>query len=699
MRRVRLCTAAGLIVHAVLVHCASAQLTTARAAPERATRNVFGAHLLIDQADERGMMQLRWARHLVGRWGHVKTIFGEISNETNGPEPRWREFLAACYQLELVPLVRLAGKHDPVANCWVRPMEDAPGDYQSIAQAIRRVVEGLPRDDRCPLYIEIWNEPNVAREWGGRADPGEYARFFVQAAKAIHSIGDPRVRVLNGAVALDGVQFTEAMCKAVPEFVQAFDVWASHPYPMNRPPEINLHDGTATGSPELTIDGYLVELDVLRRYGRRDVRVMITETGYDLGNDLFARREGHPIINEANRADYFARAFRDYWTRWPEVEAVFPFVLAGCGWDRLEWVCDGSGIGPDGRPSKARPHYLAVASLAKPGDCHGAISGKVTLERGLPVAQVRVECADRRVETDDAGCFYLPRLGAGVYELLFERVGFEPARRRARVEAATNTVVDVTLRATGVGILSGRIRDGLTGKPLDGVTLNFRPAPPGPIATGPGGVFDAIPLRPIAYSLSLSKPGYQTVTLPGIAVPVGERRSLTVPLGPDRDPIWPNLLGNPSFEEGGGGGGQAGVALRFEPAAMGPCFVAEDIVRSGRRSQAIEADRYPITLRQITHYNTVRAGERYVAGAWVRVLELAGGGASISLDFTENDGRIIQRTPAWELLRGTSDGWRHLEVGDVAPAGAKRVAVNLNVGAGSGLAWFDDVYLGVVPWE
>lgn len=660
-------------------------------------RNIFGAHLLIDRADENGMAQLRWAQRLVGRWGHIKTMFWPITTETKGPEPHWREFVAACYKLELVPLIRLAGRRD--VSRWVEPQADKPGDYTSIARAIRRVVEGLPRDDRCPLYIEVWNEPNVPGEWGGHANSVEYAQFFVQAARAIHSIGDPRIQVLNGAAALDGVAFTEAMCKAVPEFVHAFDVWASHPYPANRPPEINLHDGTAKTSPELTIDGYLVELNLLRRYGRRNIRVMLTETGYDLGNDLLGRREGLPIVNEANRADYMARAFRDYWPRWSEVVAVFPFVTVGRNWERFEWVHGDSGTNPDGSPTRPRRQYAAVASLAKPGDSSGAISGKVTTgPQRVPVPRTKVTCRDHTDETDEAGCFYLARMESGLYELCFERTGFEPVRRIVRVEATVNAVIDVPLRANKTGRLSGEIRDGLTGRPLAGVSLTFRPSAGRTVTTQGNGTFGAIELMPIAYSLTLAKPAYQTVTLPSLAIPAGEVWRLTLPLGPIREPIWPNLLSNPSFEEGDGGGGRDGIALRYEPATRGHCFLAEDIVRSGQRSQAIEADGSPTTIRQITPYNSVRTGERYAAATWIRTLGSKGEGATISLDFTEDDGRIIQRNRASERVRGTSTTWVYLEIGGIAPAGAKRAAINFDVGAGSGMAYFDDVYLGVVPW-
>jgi hypothetical protein len=660
-------------------------------------RNIYGVHLLVDHASGRGLEQLRWARHLVGRWGHIKTLFMNITADTPAPQPHWIDFVRTCYDMELVPVIRLAGVHR--GDHWLKPEPDRPGDYASIAAAVKRVVAGLPRSDKCPLYIEVWNEPNLNVEWSNAPDAKEYADFFVQVAAAIRSIDDPRIRILNGALGTSP-DFTDALCKANPRFIDAFDIWASHPYPMNRPPEFNHHDRKIKNAAQHTIDSYVLETAVLAKHGRPDVKVMITETGWDLGNDVFRKTEGHPIIDEAARADYVTRAFRDYWSKWPEIVAVFPFIFAGRGWERFEWVYPDSETNPDGSPTHPHLQYTAVAALAKPTDPTGAINGRLRIAKyALPIPGVSILAAPgKHTDTStDAGAYYLAHLSSGRYNLRFARNGFKPARRDASVTPGANTVIDAELDPAAVGSLRGRITDGLSGRPLPDATLTFDPPSVEPARTDTQGRYGPVDLLPIAYSITLAAEGHQVVTLPGLVAAPGRAIALDIPLGPDRNPDWPNLLGNPSFEEGGGGGGQTGIALRYEPAAMGRCHLADDLVLTGRFSQAVGAADHLVTVRQITFYNTAKPKHQYVAAVWARAKDLESEGAALTLDFCDNDGRVLARTGPSQPVRGTSMTWQYMRLEATAPENAKRVSVNLNVAPGTGTAYFDDAYLAASP--
>jgi hypothetical protein len=185
--------------------------------------NFYGAHLLVDNGlpGTRGYNHLKWARRLVGRWGYAKTMFMGIDKHTTGPAGGWVDYVERCYSLELIPLVRLAGKMKD--GQWLAPEPDKPGDYHSMAEAIKRVVLGLPRSEMCPLYVEIWNEPNLAVEWTGKPNPQQYADFMVQAAEAIRSIGDDRIRILNGGLATSA-DWAQKLCQLNPKFISSFDV-------------------------------------------------------------------------------------------------------------------------------------------------------------------------------------------------------------------------------------------------------------------------------------------------------------------------------------------------------------------------------------------------------------------------------------------------------------------------------------------
>jgi len=321
--------------------------------------NPYGIHTYVQDLclDEYTDFQLDKALDLVGAGGHVKQLLYPVTNSTSGPQQCWVEFVNGAYERDLVPIVRIQGEWG--GSYWIKPQADAPGDYTSIAEAYKRVVQGLPLRDGHTLYVEVWNEPNLPVEWSESPSAWEYGHFFIDVAAAIHSLGDSRIKVLNGGLTPGNSSFTRQLV-SVPGFVDSFDLWATHCYPHNHPPEYNLHQGTAT-YPQFAIDSYLLELDVLTYYGgRSNVQVILTETGHALYENTFGF-EGYPPISESNRADYMVRAFQNYWLSWPEVVAVTPFELVdpyGTTW-YMDWLY----------PTTDMPHeqYSAIEALPKPG--------------------------------------------------------------------------------------------------------------------------------------------------------------------------------------------------------------------------------------------------------------------------------------------------------------------------------------------
>jgi hypothetical protein len=663
--------------------------------------NFYGAHLLVDSASGKAGEQLRWARHLVGRWGHAKTLFMGIDARTQEPAKGWVEYVNACYKLELIPVLRLAGRMEN--GIWVKPQADAPGDYSSMAKAIRRVVEGLPRSPKCPLYVELWNEPNLDLEWSGRADPAEYAAFFVQAVRAIREIGDPRIKVLNAGLATRP-EWTEKLCQLEPDFIKSFDLWASHPYPGNRPPSLNHHDRTAPPGDALTIDAYLLELDVLKRLGLQDVRVMLTETGYELGNSVFTRDENHAIIDEYIRADYIVRAFRDYYPKWKELTAVIPFVFSNENWKRFNWVHPDSGTNPDGSPTRPHYQYTAVAALAKPTDLTGAISGTITVA-GLNarLGDVAISGAAGRTTSDPMGNYFLPKVRPGVYRVHLRKTGYADVHKSVTVRAGANTVFDAVMEPRRSETLSGTVTSGDDGRPLSGVKITLQPG--NLVArTDSRGVYKIKEAVPTGYRLIAEAPGRYRHEAKDILVEAGKTNIVDFCLG-KLPPHLPNenLLSNPSMETDGGGAALPGLALGFEPAneqgrREANTAISERVAHTGRRSQEMRVRPEETQIRQITHYNTANPGERYVAGVWIRTdIPDRDGAAWMSLDFVDNAGVLIKRFAPQERIRGRRQTWKWVEVDGEAPTGARRLAINFHTQGQAGLAWFDDAHLSQVP--
>jgi hypothetical protein len=333
--------------------------------------NYFGTHTFVFGGDDIDA-HLDVARYLVGEGGYVKQMFGPVTTATTVAQPLWIDFIRGVYNRGMVPIIRLNMPYNADDGYYYKPETNdgsdpgGPEDYSDIASAIANLVDQLPRTAGQPLFIEIANETNLDYEWEQDANPVEYAWYLVAVYDAIQDLDDPRILVMNGGLSpqpdtttlgYGHVEYIETMFDQVPLSIDAFDVWGTHAYPGWQPPEDNNHDGTI-GTPHMSIDPYVLELDVLEDHGRGDVEIYITETAYSIGN-----------VNAAEQADYTYRAFRDFWSQWPEVKAVTPFILWSeqtDTWSAFEWVSPDTGVNADGSPTDPYEHYTLVANLPKP---------------------------------------------------------------------------------------------------------------------------------------------------------------------------------------------------------------------------------------------------------------------------------------------------------------------------------------------
>jgi hypothetical protein len=346
--------------------------------------NPYGVHTFVQDLclPEFIDFQLDQALALVGSGGYVTQLFYRITPQTLGPDPCAVAFVNAAYDRNLVPILRLQGMWNPV-GFWEKPDPGPNDDYAQIAAAFARYVDGLPRRNTHPLYVSIWNEPDLWVEWSGAPNAYEYGRFFVAVSKAIRSLNDSRIRILNGAVTPANRTFIRRLM-TVPGFVTAFDAWASHCYPYNHPPWYNIHRRTARYG-NTVIDCYIEERDVIARYGgRTGLKFVVTETGHGLGDNLYAF-EGFPRITESNRAAYIASAFKDYWSKWPEVIAVTPFELGDpwSGWQWLDWIDYTLSLDPFHFSYTPHLQYNTVVALDKPRGAPVPHSFEVTFRAGL----------------------------------------------------------------------------------------------------------------------------------------------------------------------------------------------------------------------------------------------------------------------------------------------------------------------------
>ncbi|MDO8671418.1 MAG: hypothetical protein Q7O66_08310 [Dehalococcoidia bacterium] len=211
--------------------------------------------------------------------------------------------------------------------------------------------------DRVKYYI-VWNEPNVAAEWGfGKISGGAYTELL-KAAYQRAKQADPTALIVSAGLAptleksdmgLDDLDYLQQMYDAGAK--DYFDILGAHAYGYKSPPD----DPAAPDR----INFARVELlrQIMERNGDGAKKVMITEAGW---ND-------HPrwtrAVRPAQRVEYTVRAYQKAEQEWPWVEfvAMWQFKLPRPANNYNDYY---TFLTPDFRPKAV---YEAVRKWARGG--------------------------------------------------------------------------------------------------------------------------------------------------------------------------------------------------------------------------------------------------------------------------------------------------------------------------------------------
>jgi hypothetical protein len=195
------------------------------------------------------------------------------------------------------------------------------------------------------------------------------------------------------------------------------DYWGCHPYASNHPPS-HPPDG-------VSIRGFEKTAAVLRSHGIPDPKLLLTETGWELGDHTDPT---WPEVTEELRAIYAVEAFRDWWVPSPDVWAVTPFEFGDLywgTWGRWDWIRYDWSL---------TPQYEAVAALTKPTGSDwlptgaAAVTGTITnADNGGPVedAFVYILPGPHAAKTDAAGTYVITGVPAGTYTTGIIRSAFD----------------------------------------------------------------------------------------------------------------------------------------------------------------------------------------------------------------------------------------------------------------------------------
>jgi hypothetical protein len=263
---------------------------------------------------------------------------------------------------------------------WARKDKVFPGngppdkvqDYADFLHAVATRYKG-----RIKAY-EIWNEPNLAREWGNQPPNAKDYVTLLKGAYAAIKAADPNAEVItaglspttaSGAIALPDLEFIKQMYKA--GAATYFDVLGAHGAGFKAPPELSPDD--VAKNPAMNHgEGAAGRIYCFRHIedvrkamvdnGDTAKRLAILEFGWTTDPRPNSPYKWH-AVTEQQQADYLVGAFkwaRDHWQPW--IGTMSAIYIASPTWTTNDEEYYWSITLPDGT---ARPSYQALAAMPK----------------------------------------------------------------------------------------------------------------------------------------------------------------------------------------------------------------------------------------------------------------------------------------------------------------------------------------------
>ncbi len=320
-------------------------------------------------------MRLDQVRLMV--FSHVKQIFAWEDIETSPGVfnlARADEIVGEIERRDLRLVVRLSDAPD-----WAHPgalgvkdvdFIDAPpdpdfmDDWANYCGAVAGRYAG-----RIAAY-QIWNEPNLAREWGNRTpDPAGYVELLRVCSEAIRA-ADPQAIIISA-----GLSPTGTCCDlAHPDdvylqelydagFQQYIDVVGMHA-PGYSAPHISPDEAEASGSQRFFTFRRVEDLrKIMVKNGDAARQAAILEMGWTTDTEGYNPDYAWFAVDSEMQADYLVEAYAyaaEHWRPW--VGLMSAIYIADPAWNEEDEEYWWSIIRPDGR---ARRSFIKLANMAK----------------------------------------------------------------------------------------------------------------------------------------------------------------------------------------------------------------------------------------------------------------------------------------------------------------------------------------------
>ena len=250
-------------------------------------------------------------------------------------------------------LARLSS--DPeLTNFWAGHPPQNADHFADFAYAVASRYNCTPQAAGCIQAFQVWNEPNLAREWGGnRPNPAEYAEFLRKAYAAIKR-GNPNAIVIsagmaptgdNNAVAMPDDIFYDGMYQAMGGNSSGyFDMLGVHGAGFAAPPELDPAQAAADqryGGYRFFAFRHVEDIRaIMEKYGDSAKKIVLLEFGwtYDPVNASYKWHGADAGITDMVQAEYLQRAYQYAAANWQPWIGLMSLLTM----PNLDWLDDGN---------------------------------------------------------------------------------------------------------------------------------------------------------------------------------------------------------------------------------------------------------------------------------------------------------------------------------------------------------------------
>lgn len=337
------------------------------------TSLTYGIHTFLWWDKSKASLFLDWTRLMV--FSHVKQVFAWEDFEHRRGDwnfARADEVVSEVQQKGLKLVARLSDapdwSHPSLSGHKDQDFVDAPPDDLNDWAAFCGAVAGRYRG-RIAAY-QIWNEPNLTREWGNRPpDAAAYVALLAACSRAIRA-ADPAAIIISAGLAPTGTYdatalpddvYLQAMYDA--GFQQYVDVVGANAPGYNNPPHVSPDEAEASGSQRFFTFRRVEDLrQIMVKNGDAARQMAILEMGWHTNPGLDDSYAWY-AVDEATQARYLVEAYQyaaDHWRPWMGLMTTIYFADPSWTPEREEYWW--SITTPEGYTRQA---FLDLANMAK----------------------------------------------------------------------------------------------------------------------------------------------------------------------------------------------------------------------------------------------------------------------------------------------------------------------------------------------